>query len=79
MKILEKKKRKSEITFRYQIPTNSQSIEIEERDDDDDFVEDLLMTDQKFRFLQNRFENCNRTRSPRTHRRQHLLSINMVA
>lgn len=79
VKILGKKKTKILITFAHQIRTSSESIEMEERDVNNDLAEDLLMADQKFRFLQNRFENRHQTRSPRTHRRQHLLAIAMAA
>ena len=52
----------------------------DQREEPSDYlVEDLLMNDQKFTFLHNRFQNCNKTRPPRTHRRQHLLALAMVA
>jgi hypothetical protein len=61
------------------------SHEHEHNDDDDDeetgdyLVEDLVMTNPQLTFLHNRFQNCNRTRPPRTHRRQHLMALAMVA
>ncbi|CAF0780758.1 unnamed protein product [Rotaria sordida] len=39
----------------------------------------LMMTNPRFNFLFNRYDNSNKFRRPRTHRRQHMLAIAMAA
>ncbi|CAF4489205.1 unnamed protein product [Rotaria sp. Silwood2] len=65
------------------IPTR---LEIwEESEDEDDAVIDsmseemTIINNQRFTFLFNRYENTNKCRRPRTHRRQHILALAMAA
>jgi hypothetical protein len=56
--------------------------ESEDINDDvaDDFVENVLVSNQpQLQFLFNRYQNSNKCRRPRTHRRQHILALAMVA
>jgi hypothetical protein len=53
-------------------------------DDREDAVEDLVenalvSTQLRLQFLTNRFQNCNKSKQPRTHRRQHIMALAMVA
>jgi hypothetical protein len=66
-------------TWRHIVSEIEDRIEDQREEPSDYLVEDLLMKDQKLTFLHNRFQNCNKTRPPRTHRRQHLLALAMVA
>ena len=47
---------------------------------DHNLVDRVLLSDQtRLRFLSNRFENSSRGKQPRTHRRQHILALGLVA
>jgi hypothetical protein len=47
---------------------------------DEDLIENMLVSDQtRLRFLSNRFENSSKSRQPRTHRRQHILALALIA
>jgi len=65
---------------RRQVMQKETEEEDENTEDDECLIEEMLVLIQpQLTFLCNRFENSSKTRRPRTHRRQHIMALAMVA
>jgi hypothetical protein len=81
-RMMEKERRRQLVQQekRWQVMQKETEEEDENTEDDECLIEEMLVLIQpQLTFLLNRFENSGKTRRPRTHRRQHIMALAMVA
>ena len=77
---IKQQKRSARQMIKRQVIQETREANDECIDADECLIEEvLLMTHQRWKFLNNRFQNSNKKRQPRTHRRQHILALAMAA
>jgi hypothetical protein len=78
---LQRSKTRHQTVLKEQEVKHSVKRILQRRDNtDEDLIENMLVSDQtRLRFLSNRFENSSKSRQPRTHRRQHILALALIA